>query len=110
MLYGIFINGGHAKNTGTECMQAKLMRHCYIVSFDFFPHKPRLHALGPIILRVSAIYKYGLFFKNGYIITLLKTQTFAMFLLETEPRSFLGILTKDDQIFVSEKRKTKTVK
>ena len=76
----------------------------------FFPHKPRLHALGPIILRVSAIYKYCVFFKNGYIITLLITQTFAMFLLETEPRSFLGILTKDDQIFVIEKRKTKTVK
>ena len=27
--------------------------------FVFLPHKPRLHALGPIALRLSAIYEYG---------------------------------------------------
>ena len=27
----------------------------------FLPHKPRLHALGPIVLRVSAIYEYDVY-------------------------------------------------
>ena len=30
-----------------------------LFSFVFLPHKPRLHALGPIVLRLSAIYEYG---------------------------------------------------
>ena len=37
------------------------MRHCYIVFLCFLPHKPHFHALGPIVLRVSAIYEYGVF-------------------------------------------------
>ena len=30
-------------------------------SFAFWPHKPHLHALGPTVLRVSAIYEYDVF-------------------------------------------------
>ena len=30
-----------------------------LFSFVFLPHKPRLHALEPIVLRFSAIYEYG---------------------------------------------------
>ena len=42
------------------------MRHCCIVfpCFYFLPHKPRLHALGHIVLCVSAIYKYGVYSIN----------------------------------------------
>ena len=49
-------------------MQARLMRHCCIVfpCFYFLPHKPRLHALGPIVLCVSAIYKYGVYSINRH--------------------------------------------
>ena len=32
-----------------------------LFSFVFLPHKPRLHALGPIVLRLSAIYEYGVY-------------------------------------------------
>ena len=48
------------KNNGTACMQERLMRHCYIVFLCFLPQsRPRLHALGPIVLCVSTIYEYG---------------------------------------------------
>ena len=30
-----------------------------LFSFVFLPHKPRLHAHSPIVLRLSAIYEYG---------------------------------------------------
>ena len=62
------------KYNGTECMQARLMRHCYIVFLWFFlPHKPHLHALGPIVLHVSTIYEYGVYqqmFLDNYSIHL----------------------------------------
>ena len=47
-------------------MQARLMRHCCIVFLCFLPRKPRLHALGPIVLRLSAIYEYGVYTERDF--------------------------------------------
>ena len=37
-----------------------------LFSFVFLPHKPRLHALGPIVLRLSPIYEYGVWQDKFY--------------------------------------------
>ena len=56
-VYVIFINGGHAKKQWDRVHASEAYEALF--SFVFLPHKPRLHALSPTVLRLSVIYEYG---------------------------------------------------